>query len=152
GVSLLRPHLPGRRLPPVARRPRRRERHTRDGIPASGGVRHLHRTLVRACPHPLCPPAHLPGSAALRLPPGTLPPPPRRRHLFARASNSVLGTPRSRGQTAWPTAVSGLLRPRPPSRLEPARRATVAPHQTSHPTTPRPPRPPTRHPSRHRRH
>ena len=57
-----------------------------------------------------------------------------------------------RRSAARPAAVPGLLRPRPPGRLEPLLRRTVAAHQAGHRTPPRRTLPPTRHPPRPGRH
>ena len=51
-LPILRRDLPRRRLPTHPRRPRRRQRHPRHRRRTPGRVRHLHRTLLRARPHP----------------------------------------------------------------------------------------------------
>ena len=105
-----------------------------------GRVRHLHRPVLRHRPHPAGPPAHLRRQDPLPLPAAALPRPPQPRHLPARPPRRLLHPAPPRRPQARPAAVPGLLRPRPPGRLEPARRRTVAAHQTSHRTPPRPAR------------
>ncbi len=144
GLPVLRRDLPPRRLPAHPRRPHRRQRRPRDRRHPPGRVRHLHRPLLRPRPHPARPPPHLHRPGPLHLQAAALPRPPRRRDLPARPARWPASPATAPATRARPAAVPGLLRLRRPRRLEQRRRGTVAAHQASHRTPPRPARPPPR--------
>ncbi len=111
---------------------------------APDSVRHLHRPLVRRRAHPGRQAAHLPRPETVRLPRRTLPRPPRhrphRRPLPARAAAVCFARHETGDPRIGQPFCLDCYDHDAPRRVEPVLRRTVAPHQTSHRTPPRPDR------------
>ncbi len=148
-LPVLRRDLPPRRLPAHPRRADRRQRHPRTRLRSPGRVRHLHRPLLRPGPHPPRPAAHLrqqgPTAPANRSPatPAATPKPARTAASWPASPATAATTPGSGSRCARTATTT------PPPWCGTTRHGrTVAAHQASHRTSPRPARPPPRHPLR----
>ena len=120
GLPALRRDLPGRHLPAHPGRARRRQGCSRVGRHPPVRVRHLHRPLLRARPHP--------GRHSWREG-GPLPSAPQGQLLPARAADLLRPAAQRRRRLPGQAAVPGLLRLPRGRRVERARPRAVAPHR-----------------------